>query len=504
MAQRRLKLRQDILAPEQAGVIAQPVNTYTTPVLEQVARPNGLNVAQDFRNVLSGLNGLIDRNLEADLTRQRDSLQERGKLLAFQNQVDYKQAVEQGILLKEENPYVKLGYQTQQAKVAVADFNNQIKQLYATGGFNNEDDPTRLKEEIQNRTEAFQEQFKGYYPEAVKGIAGDLQATQAEILKLHATDRQKANYFGLENAYQQNVINSLSGFNPKDPTSLSKVSTQIQAYTNNASQLGLKTEDLVSGGIDAVLNKATQNRDPSLIDKIGKTKVNFGFGEVELDSTPYWQEKAFQKRSQIVDQVYQERNNAFNEKNRQRVESDRAVDVKVSEALLNGGNVKATLKAFAKTNPVKVAQWELKLESIGNRETSQQAKQEVLSTQIQYQETGVINENVTTPEARKLVGSLKQKQDDEAHARAVKVVKASAPIITSTALKANGVSSYDVNKKELDQTATAAFNEFIATARKAGSPMNKDIAQSYVAEAVRKKKVVLKAQQLLRSKQGKR
>lgn len=309
---------------------ASPIDTYQRPAVQQVPQSPLMELGKSLSSFSSTLGDLTESYAQraAKAEREAQKLQdqtdeaEAKRLWIANNGQSYADAVKQGKIPPQASPHFMEAYQTVEGdalgRKAAADIETDYQKWEGRGG---------------NDTQAFsdwmagkvKEKFGGVTdPAVLNGAWGHITALQAKLSNTYQKETADGLYQGaLDNAgvsVGETVKQIFREGGERGNYDFATGGAQLDALTDSLRKTGVKGADLNRAEIDAVVARAAELQDPSVLDILTRKRAN---GSPGPGHTQYGMEQIEKARRLILHDMEQGEDRAWKRQERVNKENTR-------------------------------------------------------------------------------------------------------------------------------------------------------------------------------------
>lgn len=295
----------DLSGPQALQPTAAPVDAYHSPV---VARPRPQDA--QLGDIAAALQDIQPSLARFNQTSMQMSMEE-GHALAAKNKLQFKDAVDKGIISPGQNPWLAKGYKEQILSLQAQDYDSNLRQAWTKSGVSESDDPAAFKKFTDSFTQSYVDKMDlKNDPTFGQTFVPQMLHSQENLLQQHTEYRQQRIVEQAKDATYRNVQGLIdSHYLFADDAHLQDT---IKQTVDGMVQNGLPGSDANRLMTDAIRDKAIKDGDPTIL-SLGRG-INTGNGQ--LGKTQYAQEQ-FRDAEQHIFTLQREKD-AYEWTNRER------------------------------------------------------------------------------------------------------------------------------------------------------------------------------------------
>lgn len=270
----------DLAGPVPLQPVATPVDTYHTPL---VPRPRPQDA--ELGDVAKALQD-IQPSLARFNTDQMQLNMEQGAALAAKNKLQFKEAVEKGVINPGQNPWLAKGYKQQILQVQAHDYDSALRLAWTKSGVSESDNPAEFKQFVQGFSQSYVDKMDlKNDPTFAQTFVPDMMKSQANLLQQHTAYQEQRIVEKAKDATYRNIQSLIDGQHLY--TSPENLQAAIKNNVDNMVASGLPGGEANKLTVDAIRDKAKADMDPAILDLM--KGLNTGNGD--LGKTAYAQEQ---------------------------------------------------------------------------------------------------------------------------------------------------------------------------------------------------------------------
>lgn len=284
----------DLQGPERLQVVSRPLDRFVQPgTPDSALRAQKLS---DLANTLSRVQPSLQRYVSRELEEKSQEELAAGQRSRIENAMDFKEAVEQGLIDKTQSPWFMKGYNLQSGKAEAYNYDQALRAAYADSDIRNERDPELVEEFFTTfRTQWLSTNGKDD-PDFMDGLIPMLGQSEGNLRSSHSA-------FVAESIKEENLDNLTTDHIETMARSLRNGASfsQIAASVENINETQLFTAGYTRSEInDITLNNivtlAVDQQNPNIL----KLAEHIKAGDHSLADRPISRQKIADARAQIA------------------------------------------------------------------------------------------------------------------------------------------------------------------------------------------------------------
>lgn len=284
----------DLQEAERLQIVARPVDTFVKPAI-----PDKALEAQKLSDIASSLKN-VQPSLERFISHKRKQMSEEefkaGQQSRVKNALDFKEAVEQGLIDKTQSPWFMKGYNIQSGKAAAYNYDQSIKAAYASSNIRNERDPEIVEAFFSTFRTQWLDQNGRENPDFMDGLIPIMSQAEGNLRASHsafvAESIKAENLDNLTTDHIETIERSLKGGVSFEQmaSSLDNINeTQLFAAGYNAAEINDIT-------LDNIVTLAVERQNPNIL----KLADHVRAGQHALSDRPESRKKISDAKARIA------------------------------------------------------------------------------------------------------------------------------------------------------------------------------------------------------------
>ncbi len=257
----------------QIAAVARPVDTFVTPN-HPVQDIRLLELASAFQEMQPSLSRFAQQRMD----RSHEIDMEAGNKAALANKLQFKDAVNKGVIPAGASPWFKVAWERQKARVASDGFDRELRNSYALSGLSEQDDPKKFDGWVADFTSNWQEMHpeNKENPEFTSVFGAAASKSQEALANVHAALRTQKIEADVEQNTGMEIGDILADrtdlLGNNDPNTATKIAGIVNQHVANGLN-GQVANKLVA---QAVVRHAIDTEDLTALDILSEVPSGSG------------------------------------------------------------------------------------------------------------------------------------------------------------------------------------------------------------------------------------